>query len=123
MAESWGSLLQLAAAIWYWFAASLIAWGALSPIGLYWHPLHASAAVTILLALAIGCFANWVRNRTFHCALTGPLTRITPVSDSRNLAPAIANNNAVVSAAVLIRNWCRVCAGIAVCDWVVGCGW
>jgi hypothetical protein len=23
--------------------------------------------------MAIGCLANWVRNRSFHCAITGPL--------------------------------------------------
>ena len=23
--------------------------------------------------MAIGCFANWARNRTYHCAVTGPL--------------------------------------------------
>lgn len=23
--------------------------------------------------MAIGCFANWRRNRTLHCAITGPL--------------------------------------------------
>jgi hypothetical protein len=23
--------------------------------------------------MAIGCFANWTRNRSFHCAITGPL--------------------------------------------------
>ena len=23
--------------------------------------------------MAIGCVANWLRNRTFHCAITGPL--------------------------------------------------
>ena len=23
--------------------------------------------------MAIGCLANWLRNRTFHCAITGPL--------------------------------------------------
>jgi hypothetical protein len=23
--------------------------------------------------MAIGCLANWLRNRTFHCAVTGPL--------------------------------------------------
>jgi hypothetical protein len=23
--------------------------------------------------MAIGCFANWARNRTYHCMLTGPL--------------------------------------------------
>jgi hypothetical protein len=23
--------------------------------------------------MAIGCLANWLRHRTFHCAITGPL--------------------------------------------------
>jgi len=23
--------------------------------------------------MAIGCLANWVKNRSFHCAITGPL--------------------------------------------------
>jgi hypothetical protein len=23
--------------------------------------------------MAIGCLANWLRNRTLHCAITGPL--------------------------------------------------
>jgi hypothetical protein len=57
----------------YWLIASLVAWGVLSVIGIYWHPLHASSASTCLFAMAIGCFANWTRNRTFHCGITGPL--------------------------------------------------
>jgi hypothetical protein len=61
------------AAICYWFVVSLIAWGVLSLIGIYWRPLHASSAVACLFAMAIGCLANWVRNRSFHCAVTGPL--------------------------------------------------
>lgn len=61
------------AAICYWFAASLIAWGVLSAIGIYWRPLHGSSAATILFAMAFGCVANWLRNRTFHCGITGPL--------------------------------------------------
>jgi hypothetical protein len=61
------------ASICYWLAASLIAWGVLSLIGVYWHPLHASSGATCLLAMAIGCFANWIRNRTYHCSVTGPL--------------------------------------------------
>ena len=39
-------------------------------VGIYWHPLHATSAGTILLAAAIGCFANWLKNRTFHCGIT-----------------------------------------------------
>ncbi len=61
------------AAMCYWFAASLIAWGVLSLIGLYWRPLHGSSAATILFAMAIGCVADWRRNRTLHCAITWPL--------------------------------------------------
>jgi hypothetical protein len=60
------------AAICYWFIVSLMAWGVLSLVGIYWRPVHASAA-TCLFAMAIGCFANWLRNRTIHCAITGPL--------------------------------------------------
>jgi hypothetical protein len=26
-----------------------------------------------LLAAGIGCIANWVRNRTLHCGITGPI--------------------------------------------------
>jgi len=75
------------AAVCYWFAVSLMAWGVLSLIGVYWRLLHASSAATCLLAMAIGCFANWLRNRTYHCAVTGPLFLIAGVvflfSDAR----------------------------------------
>ena len=27
----------------------------------------------LVQCFAIGCFANWLRNRTFHCAISGPL--------------------------------------------------
>src|SRR5215467_816789 len=61
------------AAICYWFAASLIAWAVLGVAGRYWYPLHWNAASTILFAAGIGCLANWLRNRSFHCVLTSPL--------------------------------------------------
>lgn len=67
------------AAMCYWFAVSLIAWGALSLIGIYWRPLHGSSATAILFAMGIGCVANWVRNRTLHCAFTAPLFLIAAV--------------------------------------------
>ena len=54
----------------YWCVASLAAWGLLSLIGMIWRPLHSTSAVTILLAAAIGCFANWIKNHTFHCSIT-----------------------------------------------------
>ncbi len=65
------------AAACYWFIVSVVAGGVLSFAGIYWRPLHASSAVTILLAMAIGCIANRLRNRTLHCAITGPLFLIT----------------------------------------------
>jgi uncharacterized membrane protein YgdD (TMEM256/DUF423 family) len=33
---------------------------------------YASSAATICIAVAIGCAANWVRNRTMHCGITAP---------------------------------------------------
>ena len=67
------------AAVCYWFAISLISWAILGLVGVYWHPLRAGAAQTILLAMAIGCFTNWINNRTFHCGITGPLFLIIAV--------------------------------------------
>ena len=61
------------AAMCYWFTVSLVAWGALSLIGIYWRPLHALSPAATLFAMAIGCAANWLRNRTLHCVITGPL--------------------------------------------------
>lgn len=66
-------------AICYWFIVSLVTWGVLSLIGVYWRPLRASAAATCLFAMASGCLANWIRNRSFHCAITGPLFLISGV--------------------------------------------
>jgi hypothetical protein len=60
-------------AICYWCIMSLLAWGVLSVIGIYWYPLHASGAATFCLAVAIGCTTNWIKNRTLHCAITGPV--------------------------------------------------
>ena len=57
------------AAICYWFAASLIAWGLLSFVGIYWRPFRALSATIIYLAMAAGCAANWFRNRTLHCGI------------------------------------------------------
>ena len=79
MTEHKGVCCSSPAAMCYWFAASLIAWGILSFIGSYWRPLHALSAATILFAMAIGCVANWLRNRTLHCAITGPLFLIAAV--------------------------------------------
>ena len=54
-----------------WFVVFLMAWAVVSLIGMYWYPLHALSAATMLLAMAIGCAANWFKNRSLHCAITG----------------------------------------------------
>jgi hypothetical protein len=61
------------AAVCYWCAATLMAWAVLGFVGKFWHPLRWYASSTILLAMGIGCIANWVRNRSFHCSITAPL--------------------------------------------------
>ncbi len=71
MTEHKGACCSSPAAMCYWLAASLIAWGVLSIMGVYWRPLHALSAATILFAMAIGCVANWLRNRTFTAASPG----------------------------------------------------
>ena len=73
MTEHKGACCSSPAAMCDWLSASLVAWGVLSFIGIYWQPLHGSSATTILFAMAIGCAANWLGNRTLHCAITGPL--------------------------------------------------
>jgi hypothetical protein len=67
------------ASICYWFIVSMVAWGVLSLIGIFWLPLHATSPSVCLFAMATGCFANWARNRTFHCGITGPLFLIAGV--------------------------------------------
>lgn len=57
----------------YWLTVSLVAWGVLSLIGIYWRPFHTSSAAVCLLAMAIGCFANRFKNHSLHCIITGPL--------------------------------------------------
>ena len=79
MTEHKGACCSSPASMCYWLAGSLIAWGVLSLIGIYWRPLHALSAATILFAMAIGCVANWLKNRTFHCGITGPLFLIAAV--------------------------------------------
>src|SRR5260370_41277797 len=102
MKEQRGACRSSPAAMCYWFGGSLIGWGALSFIGIFWHPLHALSAATILFAMAIGCVANWLRNRTLHCAITGPLFLIAAVVFLLSDASMVHVNSLVVWPFVLI---------------------
>lgn len=90
------------AAMCYWFIVSLIAWGVLSLIGIYWRPLHAPSAAACLFAMAIGCLANWRKNRSFHCAITGPLFLIAGVAFLLTVVGVIHVNTPLVGRFVLI---------------------
>lgn len=81
------------ASICFWLIVSLAAWAVLATIGMFWHPLHATSAVTCLLAMAVGCTANAFKNRTYHCILTGPLFLIAAIllllSDLTHIKPVL----------------------------------
>ena len=92
------------ASICYWFVASLAGWVVLAIIGMFWYPLHATSAVTCLLAMAIGCFANAFKNRTYHCVLTGPLFLIGAIlllsSELTHIKPALIWTAVVVGTGI-----------------------
>lgn len=67
------------ASIRFWVVTSVAAWAVLATVGRFWYRLHGTSAVTILLAMAAGCFANAVRNRTYHCVVTSPLFLVAAV--------------------------------------------
>jgi hypothetical protein len=65
--------------------------------------------------MAIGCLANWLRNRSFHCAITGPLFLIA----GGVLALGRAHDPRQYSLGLVVRpyrNRDRVSVGMAVCE-------
>lgn len=90
------------AAMCYWFAAALIAWGGLALIGVYWHPLRASSSASVFLAMAIGCSANFLRNRTFHCVIAAPLFLVVGILLLLSDVNVIQLNRAWLWPAVLV---------------------
>lgn len=60
-------------AICFWVVMFGLFYGAGLLLTLQWPGLHRFAHTMILTALAAACVANFRRNRTLHCAVTGPL--------------------------------------------------
>src|SRR5438270_12837033 len=60
----------------YWLIVSVLGWGLLTLVGFYWRPLGPLSASTILIAMGIGCAANWRSNRILHCGIAAPLLLI-----------------------------------------------
>ena len=60
-------------AICFWAAIFLVVYGTGLAVASVWPALNQYHDTLILVALAVACFINFARNRTLHCALTGPL--------------------------------------------------
>jgi hypothetical protein len=88
----------------YWLIASLAAWALFAAIGIFWHPLHGSSAATCLLAMAVGCFDNAFKNRTYHCVLTGPLFLIASIlllsQDLTDVKPSLVWTGVLLGTAI-----------------------
>jgi hypothetical protein len=63
----------------YWFVVSLLVWGLLGIIAIYWYPLRSPWAAC-LFAMSIGCLANWIKNHSLHCIITAPLFLVAGVA-------------------------------------------
>jgi len=94
----------------YWLGVTIVAWAILSLIGTAWQPLHATSAITVLFAMSAGCFANWIRNRTYHCFIDGPLFL---VAGSLFLLRTLG---LVHFASVVI--WCPLLAVVSIAFWL-----
>ena len=73
-------ILRSRSAMWFW----AVACGLLYIVGLVlasvWGPLEPYGDTLMLLALGIACLLNFGRNRTLHCAITGPLFLVGAVA-------------------------------------------
>jgi hypothetical protein len=67
------------AAMWFWAAAFVALYGFGLVARSTWPVFEPYADTLLLAALGVACFINFDRNRTLHCALTGPLFLIAAV--------------------------------------------
>ena len=68
------------AAMRYWVAAFLLLFGAALLLRTAWPPAAPYGNTAILASMALACFANYGRHRSFHCGLTGPLFAVGTVA-------------------------------------------
>jgi hypothetical protein len=61
------------AAMCFWAAMFVLIYGAALILRTSWPALQPFGDTAILVALGAACLANFGRNRTLHCGLTGPL--------------------------------------------------
>jgi hypothetical protein len=61
------------AAMGFWGAVFLVMYGAGLLAGSFWPAVGRYGDTVILAALGVACVANFARNRTLHCGLSGPI--------------------------------------------------
>jgi len=57
-------------AICFWLEIFFAVLAPLIVIAVFWHPLSSAAGA---FAAGIACGANWLKNRTYHCGISGPI--------------------------------------------------
>ncbi|MFQ5740967.1 MAG: hypothetical protein ACE5JX_18350 [Acidobacteriota bacterium] len=60
-------------ALCFWCAMALVFYGLGTLLIWLWPPLMEYQSSLLLAALGLACLVNAVKNRTFHCLITGPL--------------------------------------------------
>jgi hypothetical protein len=68
------------AAMCFWAAMFVLIYGAALILRTSWPTLQPFGDTTILVAFGAACLANFGRNRTLHCGLTGPLFVLAAVA-------------------------------------------
>ncbi len=90
------------AALCFWFAAFLV----LAGVGLLLRELvpalHPHQAAIWFGAAGVACLVNFARNRTFHCAITGPLFLLVAAYLVLATTSGWAVNDGLLWASVLI---------------------
>ena len=61
------------AAMTFWATVFILLYGVGLLIGFAWPELRQYTDTYLLAALGLACVANFGRNRTFHCGITGPV--------------------------------------------------
>ncbi|HEV2182364.1 MAG TPA: hypothetical protein VGR39_01670 [Candidatus Acidoferrales bacterium] len=76
--SSWQSLCFWGCAFVAFYAAALLA--------IYWLHLENYQLSALFAALGLACVANALRNRTFHCVITGPFFLLVALAFALNMA-------------------------------------
>jgi asparagine N-glycosylation enzyme membrane subunit Stt3 len=63
----------------FWAAMFALFYGMALLLGTIWPGVQRYGDTVILTALGAACFANFSRNRTLHCGLTGPLFLVAAI--------------------------------------------